>query len=185
MESSDNKLQSTSRVRRLDELPQDVQPIRDLWPTIAAAIEATKKSPVAAAPSRAHLWSLSWMTWAACASLALLTVGVILVQHDPLHSNGAEMAAVQAALGDDADYTAGRAALAAAMPSRIAALPTEAQAGVAAGLAAIHEAEAELQQAIKSDPGDPLLLEMLIATRQEEMRVMTSVQGAETEERLL
>ncbi len=184
MENSDGKITGTGRVHRLDELAQDVHPARDLWPAIAAAIEAQPGSPASAA-RRVTYWPRHWMTWAACASLAGVVVGVFWMRDGANHQGGAGLAAVEAALIVDPGYVTERAALVADVPARIAALPAEAQAGAQEGLAAIRRSESELQEAIRSDPGDSLLLEMLIATRQEEMRVMTNIQRTENEERML
>ena len=40
------------RLTRIDELPRDIPPARDLWPAIAAAIEADKAQQAAPAETR-------------------------------------------------------------------------------------------------------------------------------------
>ena len=45
------------RVKRIDELARDIPPARDLWPAIAAAIDADRGTfaPSAAAPRRSAI----------------------------------------------------------------------------------------------------------------------------------
>ena len=44
------------RINRIDELARSVPPARDLWPAIAAAIEAEKSAAPVAGPQRRQRW---------------------------------------------------------------------------------------------------------------------------------
>jgi hypothetical protein len=164
-----------SRVHRLDQLARDIPPARDLWPSVEAGL--TELHPRAAPRYRSRRW-LPWTAFATMAAVAGVVVVVLPPRDMPLPTQ-------EVASSAEANYEAERAALAAQMPARVAELPAEARRDVTAGLDAIRLAEAEVQAAIVQDAGDPLLLEMLIAVRQEEMRVMTNLRDNQDEERLL
>ena len=63
------------RVNRIDELAQNVPPARDLWPAIAAAIEADRAGAlVDSAPRRTRWLPAAGMA----AAVALVTLGVFI-----------------------------------------------------------------------------------------------------------
>src|SRR5687768_10519624 len=67
---------STRRVKRFDELAQDLPPTRDLWPAISAAIEAEKAAERAAGAPRRRTF---WMPAAGmAAAVALVAIGVLI-----------------------------------------------------------------------------------------------------------
>jgi hypothetical protein len=63
------------RVNRIDELAQSLPPARDLWPAIAAAIEAEKATASAEAAPRRSRW-LPAVGMAA--AVGLVTFGVLI-----------------------------------------------------------------------------------------------------------
>ena len=64
---------TTRRVKRLDELAQNIPPPRDLWPAISAAIEADKAE--AAAPAQARRYGWGRPAGAMAAAVALVSSG--------------------------------------------------------------------------------------------------------------
>jgi len=62
------------RVNRIDELEQSLPPARDLWPGIAAAIEADRAAAVDRAPRRTRWLPAAGMA----AAVALVTVGIFI-----------------------------------------------------------------------------------------------------------
>ncbi len=64
------------RLTRIDELQRDIPPARDLWPAIAAAIEADKAK--AAAPVETRRRAAWWPAAGLAASVALVSLGVLI-----------------------------------------------------------------------------------------------------------
>jgi hypothetical protein len=75
----------------------------------------------------------------------------------------------------DAEYMAARAQLARMLDERIGRLPPSARQKVEFNLAEMRRAADEINHALASAPGDPLLEELLLTTYQEELAVLASV----------
>jgi hypothetical protein len=180
------------RVTALSELPQAIEPPRDLWPAIAARLEMPAPAASAAGtPTPTRAAHLRWL--AAAAMLASVAVGV-WIGHSalPLAARGtvtavspaASLAAFDAPTTLDAAYVADpryqhqRAALLRSLESRIATLPPLTRDKVLASLATIQHAKEDLEQALGKDPGNALLQELLVNTYQDEMRVLSDVREA-------
>jgi hypothetical protein len=185
-------------VRSLGELPQSIEPQRDLWPNIEAhlgAIEAT--SPVATAAHSIGRHPRARLRWlAAAAMIASVAVGVWIgrtllplpgaapavrlpasAANDASAVTGAPTA-LDAAYVADPRYERQRAELLRSLQTRLAALPPASRAKVMASLETIHQAKEDLERALGKDPGNALLQELLINTYQDEMRVLTDVREA-------
>ncbi len=168
------------KVTALRELPQSIEPARDLWPGIESKLQR-----------QARVAPLHWL--AAAAMLACLAVGV-WVGRSVLPGVGTRTApatadmqpgvpglaptALDAAYVSDPRYARQRAALVRQLQQRLAALPPPARAKVSASLTAIENAKQDLERALGHDPGNALLQELLINTYQDEMRVLTDVHEA-------
>lgn len=179
------------RVATLRELPQSIEPPRDLWPRIEAQLEdrasAAGRGP--AMPQRRGQ-ALRWL--AAAAMLASLAVGVWIGRSlmpsavgtgPPSARNSSSVPGLapttfDTAYVNDPRYARQRTALVRALQERLAALPAPARVKVSASLAAIEKAKKDLEQALGHDPGNALLQELLINTYQDEMRVLTDVHEA-------
>jgi hypothetical protein len=183
------------KVASLRELPQAIEPRRDLWPQIAARLEKDRASstaqPVSAGGSAARL---RWL--AVAAMVASVAVGVWIGRSllpTAAHVAGGEAqpttasgvgalpgapTALDAAYVNDPRYERQRAALLRSLPARLAALPPPARAKVMASLAAITKAKEDLENALGKDPGNALLQELLVDTYQDEMRVLVDVRDA-------
>ncbi len=174
------------KVSALSQLPQAIEPERDLWPAIQARLK--EHAPGAAGPAvrPGRGARLRWL--AAAAMVASVAVGVWigrdlapvpgaaspgLAQQPPLRES--EAAAVNAAYISDPRYRHEREVLMQSVQARLAAMPEPARAKVAASLKAIEDAKKDLESALGKDPSNALLQELLIDTYQDEMRVLTDV----------
>src|SRR5580658_932119 len=189
------------QVSSLRELPQAIEPARDLWPGIAARIteihaaapSVTGANPIPPRRSGARLRSL-----AAAAMVASVAVGVWIGRSllpgtaGPGAQAPGQMTARQggsdalpgrpgaldAMYESDPRYRRERAALMRSLQSQLAALPPATRTKVMASLATIEGAKQDLEQALGKDPGNALLQELLVNTYQDEMRVLTDVREA-------
>jgi hypothetical protein len=187
-----------SKVSSLSQLPQAIEPGRDLWPQIEAQLQAVQ----AAAPpatgaqtslARRRVARLRWL--AAAAMVASVAVGVWIgrsllppvgrgaaapqaVSTPPGYAAATGASALDAAYVSDPRYARERAALLRSLPARLAALPPPARAKVMASLATLKKAKEDLESALGKDPGNALLQELLVDTYQDEMRVLTDVREA-------
>jgi len=179
-------LEPRTKVSSLRELPQAIEPPRDLWPQIAARLEPRAGAAPAAVPRRTA--PLRWL--AAAAMVASVAVGVWIGrdvlpgQHAPplTAGNGSSQpergAALEAAYVTDPRYQRERQALLQSLQAQLASMPPQTRTKVLASLATIDKAKQDLEQALGKDPGNALLQELLVNTYQDEMRVLTDVHEA-------
>ena len=170
---------TTRRVTRIDELKQDVPLARDLWPAIAAAIEADR---AAAQPPQAR--RRTWMPAAGmAAAVALVTLGVFIGRtigpqtQVTVAKNPADSALTPVAL-IDTKYRAQRDALFAEVQTRLASMPAAERNKVSASLETLRRSIAEIEAALGHDPANALLQELLVSSCQEEMRALTAVRDS-------
>ncbi len=171
-------------VTTLRDLPQAIEPERDLWPQIEAQIAAGAgrvRAGVApgaaqrrATPSRVYL--------AAAAMVGCVAVGVWIGRSGlpgaaPQAARPAS-ATMQTAWVTDPRYQRQHAELLRSLGAQLATLPPASRAKVLASLTTIGEAKAEIESALGRDPGNALLQELLVNTYQDEMRVLTDVREA-------
>jgi hypothetical protein len=172
-------------VKQLDELAQSVPPPRDLWPAIAEAIEADR----AAAVPQVFRRRTSWMPAAGmAAAVALVTIGVLIGRNfggvtvvEAPTSRASDSSVLPAALRD-ADYRKQRETLLTEVDNRLQAMPEAERVKVAASLATLRRSIAEIEAALGRDPANALLQELLVSSCQEEMRALTAVRDAGSQE---
>jgi hypothetical protein len=180
-------------VKSLAELPEAIEPPRDLWPGIEARLKAeVGVASNAPAPARSRPGQLRWL--AAAAMVASVAVGVWIgrdvvplsgpapgtaqVSAPPALTPAQDAAAVDAAFVSDPRYARQRAELLQSLQARLDAMPEPARTKVTASLAAIETAKKDLEGALGKDPSNALLQELLINTYQDEMRALTDVHEA-------
>jgi hypothetical protein len=186
------------KVRSLRDLPQAIEPPRDLWSGIEARIAAEQRAADGAAGKPESLFSArsSRLRWiAAAAVIAALAVGMwvgrsLLPVPSPVASPGrpgtsASLSTahgapdvLQAAYVTDPKFRRQREALAKSLEAQLVALPPDTRAKVISSLATIHKSMQDLQAALGRDPSNALLQELLVNTYQDEMRVLTAVHEA-------
>jgi hypothetical protein len=179
------------RVSSLRELPQAIEPPRDLWPQIEAGCAAGDAGAARASGPpvrRGRTVPLRWL--AAAAMVGCVAVGVwigrsvaprvgptpppVAVVSTPPAAGGA----VPAAWVIDPRYQRQHQALMQSLQAQLATLPPPTRAKVLASLATIRAAKQDLEEALGRDPGNALLQGLLVDTYQDEMRVLTDVQQA-------
>jgi hypothetical protein len=173
------------RVKRIDELAKNLPPARDLWPGIAAAIEADRLAASGTAPRRARWLPAAGMA----AAVALVTVGIFIgrgiapppvtVAGNPATPGSAEM--MPAALRD-ANYRKQRDALLVEVQNQLNTMPAAEREKVAASLATLRRSISEIEAALGRDPANALLQELLVNSCQEEMRALTAVRDSGSQE---
>jgi hypothetical protein len=175
-------------VNRLEELPRDIPPARDLWPAIAAAIEADRATVV---PQVEGARRRAWLPAAGlAASVMLVAIGVLIGRSfapsaTPVatHASGAQHpAVVPAALQRDAEYQRQREQLMGEVQVRLQAMPAAERDKVMASLATLRRSIAEIEAALGRDPANALLHELLVSSCQEEMRALTAVRDSGRQE---
>ena len=177
---------SIRRVNRIDQLAQSLPPPRDLWPSIAQAIEADRAE---AATPRAQSRS-RWMPAAGmAAAVALVTLGVFIgrsITPAPQTLAGTNTTqgetGLQRASLRDANYRKERDALLVEVNNQLKAMPAAEREKVAASLATLRRSIGEIEAALGRDPANALLQELLVNSCQEEMRALTAVRDAGSQE---
>jgi hypothetical protein len=177
------------RVKRIDELRQDIPPARDLWPAIAAAIEADKAA--ATAPVSAARRS-RWLPAAGlAAAVALVAIGVLIGRNlgtstqDQLvvdRTTASNPEVVRTAVQRDAEYKKQREALLVEVQARLQVMPEPERAKVQASLTTLQRSIDEIRAALGADPANALLQELLVSSCQEEMRALTAVRDSGSQE---
>jgi hypothetical protein len=176
------------RVRSIGELPEAIEPRRDLWPAIEAAIGAPA-ARVDAAPRRRTGRVPQFLALAA--TIAALAVGVWIgrstlpvgpdAPSDGVTAgNGVASTVLPVGYVNDPVYRQERARLVRALEGQLASLSPETRQKVAASLETIRQSMKDLEAALGRDPSNALLQGLLVNTYQEEMRVLTEVKQAST-----
>jgi hypothetical protein len=194
--SRDGQGNGKMKVTSLRDLPEAVQPPRDLWAGIEAQINA-ERQPAKPVQSTATRRLAQRRLLAVAAMIGTLAVGVWIGRsimpgvgptQPPLavdKPNTAQPSAtsnvaalVQAAYLSDPKFRETRDALVKSLAARLATLPPESRAKVVDSLATIHKSMQDLEAALGKDPTNALLQELLLNTYQDEMRVLTTVHEA-------
>jgi hypothetical protein len=161
---------SRRQVRSLRELPQAVAPTRDLWPRIESRLVARRRS---------------WAVPAALvAGVVLVVLGVLIGLEvrgtaTPQPAQADTGGQIRAALMADPGYQSQREQLLSALPAKLASLPPESQQRVKDSLRVVQTAMRTIEAELGRDAGNALLQELFISACQEEMRVLTAVDGAD------
>jgi hypothetical protein len=174
---------TTRRVTRLDELAQNMPPVRDLWPAISAAIEADQAAnAVPAQAARRYGWRPAG---AMAAAVALVAVGVYIGKamtpaSAPIASTpeSQQVPELVDAAYRDANYRKQREVLVAEVQKRLEGMPPAERDKVSASLKTLSRSITEIEAALGRDPANALLQGLLVSSCQEEMRALTAVREA-------
>ncbi len=175
-------------VTTLRDLPQGIEPERDLWPRIEAQIAGHGGAERAAvATGAARSGTAAPQRWlAAAAMVGCVAVGVWIGRSVLPGAGSAPLAqasrpvsaTMQTAWVTDPRYQRQHEELMRSLGTQLASLPPASRAKVLASLATIGKAKEEIESALGKDPGNTLLQELLVNTYQDEMRVLTDVREA-------
>ena len=173
---------SSRRIDRVSQLPQDVAPARDLWPAIASAIATQGEPPqpqVLSQPPQRRSRTLAG-TWGLglAAGVALLGVGFLIGRQTPDTVAPATQPMLAVSFEPGESYQKARAAQLEQLPAKLAALSPESRRQVLASLETLRRSLDDIRKALGEDPANLLLQSMLVNTYQEEMRVLTTVNEA-------
>lgn len=188
---------TSSKIRRLGELPRDIPPPHDGWPALEARLRASgmpqseigAQQHVDAEPARRRRPQMARIAMLA-AVLAAVVVGVSIDRwilspaagptppSAATQGSGSAGGRMTVAYVTDPRYLRERAALLRSLNAQLAKLPPPTRKKVLESLATIHQSMQEIQQALGREPGNALLQELLIDTYQNEMQVLSTVQEA-------
>ncbi|NIA12738.1 MAG: hypothetical protein GWP08_01565 [Nitrospiraceae bacterium] len=157
---------------RTAELPDAIEPPRDLWKSIAQRIEeGAGPSNVVEAPfNRPAARRSSWRRVLPIAAALLVTVAGLSIYYTMHHARSGA-----AYLAAESEYVSARAELLAAIDERKDSLTPETLVAVEENLRVIDQAVSEIRAAMATDPQDPRLADMLMATREKEMDFLQQV----------
>lgn len=178
-------------ISSLRDLPRNIPPARDLWPSIQARL-TEEPQVTSAADTGSRNRPMRMRFFAAAAMIAMLAVGIWIGRSGlPLVGKqtrpvltastanpGTEQGSVQTAYTMDPKYLRDRAALVKSLEAQLATMPPQTRTKVMASLATIQQSKQDLEAALGHDPSNALLQELLVNTYQDEMRVLTAVQEA-------
>lgn len=191
-----------SKIRRLSELPRDIAPPHDGWPSLEAELrESASPQPASgerhetAEPARRRrppMMRIAGLSAALAAVFAAVVIGISIdrwilspsarpAPHFVAKGDntvGHEGAGVPVAYVTDPRYLREREALLRSLNARLAHLPPATRQKVLTSLATIHQSMQDIQQALGREPGNALLQELLIDSYQNEMQVLSTVQQA-------
>lgn len=167
-------------LRAVAQLPQSIEPRRDLWPAIARDLDQP-------ASTRRARFEVSW-GFAAAAAVGCLALGALLsyslLQRDMTSAVPTDTSVAasnrptvqQANFGSYAalgpEYERARATLVIDLAERLDRLPPVTRLKVEKSLAQIQRALGEINAALELAPGDPLLRELLMNTYQDELSLL-------------
>ena len=164
----------------LASLPREIVPARDLWPAVERSsgetvvpVRGERRWPLALAASLALCVVAGALSWPLWHSPKEPPAGA---QSSPASSAPTIAATYQ--LPQDADYLAARAALERTFAERLALLAPKTRQRVQLDLEVIRKANADIREALRSDPASPLLLQLLRNTWQQEINLYTTVAHA-------
>jgi chaperonin cofactor prefoldin len=176
-------------LKTVGQLPQSIEPQRDLWPDIESRLDAPKTAR--RRPGLQMGWTLALAAGVGCMALgALLTIGLMKRADTtaPLTAQATNPAATpvagapqvrQASLGGYAmlgpEYEQARATLMIGLAERLDRLPPVERQKVERNLNEIRRALGEINAALQLAPNDTLLRELLLNTYHSELTLLANV----------
>ena len=181
----------TPKIRRLSQLPQQIAPPCDGWPSLEARLrelsgepcESAAAAPAPAAPTgRRRVRPLGVLGALAAAVLAGIVLDRWMLQPaaTPRPSAAAHRAQPQQTLPvaflTDPRYEREQTALLHSLDARLNALPPPTRRKVLQSLATLEQSAREIRSALGQQPGNALLQALLIDTYQDQMQLLTTAQ---------
>lgn len=161
--------------RAVAKLPREIQPSRDLWPGIEAAIGDAGRSDH-------RWWPRGWQGLAAALALAASSSLITLWVSRDGDSTVQPPAWVQGDVGMQfaaypigPQYAEARRKLSMRFDARLDQLAPETRVAVEQSLADIRQALNEMDEALRADPNNVLLQQLLLAAYQDELAVLNDL----------
>lgn len=168
-----------ARLRRATGLLPEVKPQQDLWTGIAARLDTAATPPVLTPFPKTRRAPLPWARLLMAACLAAGVLGLALFQLRPERIDPATTAQNHPVEDPvktmEREYKKARAEFLAAMQGPESNLTAETMQTVTENLAVIDTAVAQIQDALVSDPANPNLIGLLVATRDKEMEMLSAL----------
>jgi len=155
--------------RALASLPRDIEPTRDLWPGIRAAMEA---EPIVI--NRKPAIGLFTRIAAGFVLLAATSATTYFVTRHAMQPGTATFAATDGNAVIE-EYLRSRADLDRLFAERLASLPPTTRAKIESNLADLRRAENEIVASLAKNPSDALLHELLMSTYQSEAQLLADL----------
>jgi hypothetical protein len=180
----------TAKIRRLSQLPQQIAPPRDGWPTLEARLRELSGVPhesAAATPApetrarRRGVRAFGVLSALVAAVLAGVVLDRWMLQPAPTRpSAGAHSTQPQRTLPvaflTDPRYEREQTVLLRSLDARLHALPPPTRRRVLQSLATLEQSAREIRSALGQQPGNALLQALLIDTYQDEMQLLSTAQ---------
>jgi hypothetical protein len=171
----------------MDELAREIPPARDLWPAISAALQADLSMKAVPGSRRRAGWLPAI---GLAASVALVALGVLIgmnvkPQPGPVTRGTTPQPTSPALVPASVRYTEyknQREKLWTEVEAKLASMSPAEREKVAASLDTLKRSITEIETALGRDPANALLQELLVNTRQEEMRALTVVRNSGRQE---
>jgi hypothetical protein len=171
----------------IEALPRDIPPRRDLWPDIEARLHAREldaPAPDLAGTGAGRRWLNGWQAAAAAVLLMSATSLVTFVATRQHYEPDATYAASDGGTGFTLvssevlpiDYRMARGELMAVLESSLDRLDPTSRRIVETNLAEIRTALAAIDRALADDPDNASLQQLFVATTQQELSLLQSVQ---------
>ncbi len=181
----------TRKVRRLNQLPQQIEPPRDGWRALEARLRelsGARREPAAAAPApetptcRRRVRPLGVLATLVAAVLAGIVLDRWMLQ--PAAPRRPSTAAYSAqpqrtlpvAFLSDPRYEREQMALLHSLDARLNALPPPTRRKLLQSLATLEQSAREIRSALGQQPGNALLQALLIDTYQDQMQLLSTAQ---------
>lgn len=164
--TDERNLDELTRMAR--ELPQAIKPKRDLWPDIA-----TRISQDAHHESEAHRFELPW--WRQLAAAAVLVALSSLMTLWLVKENTYPPAGVLNGHGPGEMFALVRADLSRDFEQHIQTLPPETRVIVEKNLADIRRGLAEIEEALRNDPGNVTLQQLVVTAYEQELNYLADM----------
>lgn len=186
-DGTDRKHNEERLDREIGRLPRVIEPPRDLWPAIEAALDEEPEGVPYTGPS---VWRWAGLAAAVAAGVML----PFLLREAPTADDAPALATVPppteraapelrlrnaatTSISPGPEYEAARDELLGLLERRLTTLEPEEREIVVRNIEAIRSALEQIDSAMQDNPDDPLLQELLLKTYQTELDVMARVNG--------
>jgi hypothetical protein len=163
---------------KLEGLPREIAPVRELWPLISERMNAAPEADVERDLRRTPLW---WQLGAAVVLVALSSLATYVVMRSQsiarARADAVQLVRNELAVAQfqPAGYVHARRELAAAFEESLARLSPGTRQVVESNLREIERSLKAINEALVRDPGNATLQQLLLATSTQELQYLDEV----------